>query len=87
MDALLHQILAGLATGGIYVQKNREVPDTYMTMIEYPGDYSINMVSCMANATSTPVTVYGNWGTLQIMEGAAAMDAMGGHGQGAQSHD
>jgi predicted dehydrogenase len=64
--------------GGVYVQKNREVPDTYMTMIEYPGDYSINMVSCMANATSTPVTVYGNWATLQILDNAPSnMDAMG----------
>ncbi len=66
-----------VGAGGTYVQKNREVPDTYMTMIEYPGEYSINMVSCMANATSVPVTVYGNWGTLQVMEGQAAMDAMG----------
>ncbi len=66
-----------VAVGGIYVQKNREVPDTYMTMIEYPGDYSINMVSCMANATSVPITVYGNWATLQVVEGQAAMDAMG----------
>jgi predicted dehydrogenase len=66
-----------VAVGGIYVQKNREVPDTYMTMIEYPGDYSINMVSCMANQTSVPVTVYGNWGTLQVTEAQAAMDAMG----------
>ncbi len=63
--------------GGTYVQKNREVPDTYMTMIEYPGDYSINMVSCMANQTSVPVTIYANWGTLQVLEGQAAMDAMG----------
>ncbi|MBM3747343.1 MAG: Gfo/Idh/MocA family oxidoreductase, partial [Acidobacteria bacterium] len=63
--------------GGIYVQKNREVPDTYMTMIEYPGDYSINMVSCMANETSVPITVYGNWATLQVLQGPAAMDAMG----------
>ncbi|MGH9661423.1 MAG: Gfo/Idh/MocA family protein, partial [Bryobacteraceae bacterium] len=66
-----------VAVGGVYVQKNREVPDTYMTMIEYPGDYSINMVSCMANSTSVPVTVYGNWATLQVLEGQAAMDAMG----------
>ncbi|MGH9720715.1 MAG: Gfo/Idh/MocA family oxidoreductase, partial [Bryobacteraceae bacterium] len=43
-----------VGVGGVYVQKNREVPDTYMTMIEYPGSYSVNMVSCMANATSTP---------------------------------
>ncbi len=67
-----------VGVGGVYVQKNREVPDTYMTMIEYPGDYSINMVSCMANQTSTPVTVYGNWGTLQVLDNApASMDAMG----------
>lgn len=54
--------------GGIYVQKNREVPDTYMTMIEYPGQYAINMISCMANSQSVPMTVYGNWATLQVSE-------------------
>ncbi|HPT28370.1 MAG TPA: Gfo/Idh/MocA family oxidoreductase [Bryobacteraceae bacterium] len=53
--------------GGTYVQKNREVPDTYMTMIEYPGDYAINMVSCMANESSVPETVYANWATIQIV--------------------
>lgn len=66
-----------VGVGGVYVQKNREVPDTYMTMIEYPGNYSINMISCMANETSVPVSVYGNWGTLQVLEGQAAMSAMG----------
>jgi predicted dehydrogenase len=54
------------AAGGIYVQKNREVPDTYMTMIEYPGEYAVNMISCMANQQSAPMTVYANWGTVQI---------------------
>ncbi|HYW47367.1 MAG TPA: Gfo/Idh/MocA family oxidoreductase [Bryobacteraceae bacterium] len=63
--------------GGVYVQKNREVPDTYMTTIEYPGDYCVNMISCMGNATSAPVTVYGNWATLEVLEGQAAMSAMG----------
>lgn len=63
--------------GGIYVQKNREVPDTYMTMVEYPGEYAINMVSCMANSQSVPLTVYGNWGTIEVLEGRAAMGAMG----------
>jgi predicted dehydrogenase len=55
-----------VGVGGIYVQKNREVPDTYMTMVEYPGDYALNMISCMGNATSAPITIYGNWGTLQV---------------------
>lgn len=71
-----------VASGGIYVQKNREVPDTYMTMIEYPGDYSVNMVSCMANAQSVPMTVYGNWGTLSIPDASAAGTAMGDQRRG-----
>jgi predicted dehydrogenase len=66
-----------MAAGGIYVQKNRQVPDTYMTMIEYPGDYCVNMISCMANATSAPLTVYGNWATLEVLEGQSAMSSMG----------
>lgn len=61
--------------GGTYVQKNREVPDTFMTMIEYPGDYSINMVSCMANETSVPVTVYANWATIQVAGAPATSGA------------
>lgn len=68
--------------GGIYVQKNREVPDTYMTMIEYPGDYAVNMVSCMGNSTSVPLTVYGNWATLQITDPPSTMDAMGDQRRG-----
>jgi predicted dehydrogenase len=63
--------------GGIYVQKNREVPDTYMTMIEYPGEYAVNMISCMGNQTSVPMTVYGNWGTLQVGEEPQGSDSMG----------
>jgi predicted dehydrogenase len=64
--------------GGIYVQKNREVPDVFMSTVEYPGDYSINMISCMANSTSVPLTVYGNWGTLEVLQTQApAGDAMG----------
>lgn len=68
--------------GGIYVQKNREVPDTYMTMVEYPGDYAVNMISCMANQQSAPLSVYGNWGTLQITEPPATADPMGDQRRG-----
>jgi len=71
--------------GGIYVQKDREVPDTYMTMVEYPGDYAINMISCMGNAQSVPLTVYGNWATLEILSGpASAGDSMGDQTRGPQ---
>lgn len=71
---------SAVGAGGTYVQKNREVPDTYMTMIEYPGDYSINMISCMANETSVPETVYANWATLQIVAAPPAPGAQAGQG-------
>jgi predicted dehydrogenase len=67
-----------VGAGGIYVQKDRQVPDTYMTMVEYPGNYSINMISCMTNSQSVPITVYGNWATLQIVEAE--------HSQGTKLH-
>ncbi len=71
-------------SGGIYIQKDREVPDVYMTTVEYPGDYSVNMISCMANSTSVPLTVYGNWGTLEVLWGAPnAGDSMGDLTKGA----
>lgn len=70
--------------GGIFVQKNRQVPDTYMTTVEYPKAYCFNMVSCMANESSAPITVYGNWGTLQVLPPArqAGQPAPRGGGRG-----
>ena len=66
---------AGLPTrvtgnGGIFVQKDREVPDTYATVIEYPNFY-INLSSSMANAAANkyfPEVIYGHKGTI-VFEG------------------
>jgi predicted dehydrogenase len=58
-------------SGGIYVQKDREVPDTYATVIEYPNFY-INLSSSMANAAAGkyfPEVIYGHKGTIAF-EGA-----------------
>ena len=74
-----------VGAGGIYVQKNREVPDTYMTMVEYPGEYCINMISCMGNEQSAPISIYGNWGTLQIVQPQTqGMDSMGDQARGSR---
>jgi predicted dehydrogenase len=54
------------ACGGIYVQKDREVPDTYATLIEYPGFY-INISGSMANSAAVkyfPEVIYGQKGTI-----------------------
>ncbi len=56
------------ASGGIYVHKDREVPDTYATMIEYPNFY-IEMSGSMANAGLGQFhkqAIYGHKGTLVI---------------------
>ncbi len=55
-------------SGGIYVHKDREVPDTYATTIEYPNFY-IEMSGSMANATLGQYhkqAIYGHKGTLVI---------------------
>ncbi len=54
------------AGGGIYVQKDREVPDTYATLIEYPN-YYINLSGSMANAAANRYlrqAIYGHKGTI-----------------------
>jgi len=59
------------ASGGIYVQKDREVPDTYATTIEYPSFY-VTMSSSMANAAANKhfgETIYGHNGTITFGAG------------------
>ena len=56
------------AHGGIYVHKDREVPDTYATVIEYPKFY-IEMSGSMACAGLGQYhkqAIYGHKGTLVI---------------------
>jgi predicted dehydrogenase len=62
------------AHGGIYVHKDREVPDTYATTIEYPNFY-IEMSGSMANAAMGSYhrqAIYGHKGTL-VVEGNRVM--------------
>ena len=56
------------AHGGIYVHKDRQVPDTYSTTIEYPNFY-IDMSGSMANAGMGQYhkqAIYGHKGTLVL---------------------
>lgn len=54
------------AGGGIFVQKDdREVPDTYVSTLSYPGDYSILLTSSMANRQSNPTMIRGHFATIR----------------------
>lgn len=62
--------VSATASGGIYVQKDREVPDTYSTVIEYPNFY-ITLSGSMANAAGGKHhgrVIYGHKGTI-LFEG------------------
>lgn len=59
------------AAGGVYVHKDREVPDTYSTIIEYPNFY-IEMSGSMANAGMGQYhrqAIFGHKGTLVVERG------------------
>ena len=54
------------ASGGIFVHKDREVPDTYTTLIEYP-EFSVNLSASTATAAPNQFfgeVIYGNMGTI-----------------------
>jgi predicted dehydrogenase len=52
------------AAGGIYAFPDREVPDTYHTLIDYPSDHSVALVSSMANQQGIPDIIYGHEATM-----------------------
>jgi predicted dehydrogenase len=59
------------ASGGIYVHKDREVPDTYATLIEYPS-FCIDLSGSMANSAigrHHPTVIYGHKGTITFDRG------------------
>lgn len=58
--------------GGIYVHREREVPDTYATVVEFEG-YYVNLSASMASAagnTGMPTMVYGHEGAISFLPGA-----------------
>jgi len=52
------------ASGGIYVFHDREVPDTFQVMIDYPTDHTVVLLSSMANRQGVPEMIRGHEATL-----------------------
>ena len=56
-------------TGGIYVFKDeREVPDTFMVVADYPSGHSVVLSSSMANSRHIPGLIRGYEGTIVMVE-------------------
>ncbi len=52
------------AGGGIYVQHDRDVPDTFHMIIDYPSDHSVVLCSSMANRQEVPELIRGHEATM-----------------------
>jgi predicted dehydrogenase len=58
-----------VGTGGIYVFKDeREVPDTFMLVADYPSGHSVVLSSTMANSQHIPGLIRGHEGTLIMVQ-------------------
>jgi predicted dehydrogenase len=55
------------SSGGLYVEKDgREIPDTHIMTIDYPGEHTILLVSTLCNDTQLVDRIYGKYGTLDL---------------------
>lgn len=55
------------AGGGIWIQKQeREVPDTFFTLIDYPDEFSVTILATMNNAHPTETAIRGQYGTILL---------------------
>ena len=55
------------ATGGLYIEKDgRDIPDTFLMTADYPGEWSLFLVSTLTNDAGLPDKIYGKHGTMEL---------------------
>ncbi|MCC6862060.1 MAG: Gfo/Idh/MocA family oxidoreductase [Bryobacterales bacterium] len=57
-----------MASGGIYVYKDREVPDTFNLLADYPKGHSLVLSSSMANSRHIPGLIRGHEGSIVMVD-------------------
>jgi predicted dehydrogenase len=57
-----------MASGGIYVFKDREVPDTFNLLADYEKGHSLVLSSSMANSRHIPGLIRGHEGTIIMVD-------------------
>ena len=58
-----------VAAGGRYVEKDeRDIPDTFMMMVDYPSEHTVVLISVMTNDTSIATVIHGRHATMAFEE-------------------
>ncbi|MCC6164137.1 MAG: Gfo/Idh/MocA family oxidoreductase [Acidobacteria bacterium] len=55
------------ANGGIYVQKDREVPDTFFMNVDYPS-WTMQLACSVTSGKGAPLVFHGSQGTIMVAE-------------------
>lgn len=55
------------ASGGIFIQKDREVPDTFFMNVDYPT-FTIQLACSVASGVGAPLVIHGSQGTIRLSE-------------------
>jgi predicted dehydrogenase len=60
------------ASGGIYLQKDREVPDTFFMNVDYPS-WTMQLACSVGSGVGAPLVVHGSRGTLFIGQNSESL--------------
>lgn len=59
-----------VASGGTFLEKDeRDIPDTFLMVADYPSEHSVVLASVMTNDVGLPTIIRGQYGTMYIDEG------------------
>ena len=61
------------ASGGIYLQKDREVPDTFFMNVDYPA-WTMQLACSVGSGVGAPLVVHGSKATLFIAQNSESLD-------------
>jgi predicted dehydrogenase len=61
------------ASGGIYVQKDREVPDTFFMNVDYPA-LTMQLACSVTSGAGAPLVIHGSQGTIFVAQDSEAFN-------------
>jgi predicted dehydrogenase len=61
------------SSGGIFIQKDREVPDTFFMNVDY-SSFTIQLACSVASGIGAPLVIHGSEGTIKLAEDSERLD-------------
>ncbi|MEM7229843.1 MAG: Gfo/Idh/MocA family oxidoreductase [Planctomycetota bacterium] len=69
-----------VASGGRYLEKDeRDIPDTFMMMVDYPTEHSVVLASVMTNDVGLDDMIRGQYGTIEFNGGITIREQRAWH--------